>query len=99
MKPLTQLPYQKKMHYDEFLEEIVMQIVDHPHDVEVDEEQTDDGVLSFVIKVNKQDKGKLIGKQGTTIGSLHKLFVAISRQYVKMNISDNDTDQDTDQPV
>lgn len=92
---ITKLPHQKIHHYEELIEEIMLQIVDYPDDVQVDEVEPEgkDVGLAFVIKVNKLDRGKVIGKQGTTIGALHKLFAVISRQFVKVNIVDHDTNQ------
>lgn len=91
----TKLPYQEKKDYVDLLEEIILQIVDHHGCVQVDEVEAEgeDVSIAFIIKVDKSDRGKVIGRQGTTIGSLHKLFAVISRKFVKINIVDYDTDE------
>lgn len=85
----TKLPYQRFHYYEELLEEIILQIVDNPSSVVVDEMEGENGVLTFNVKIHEDDKGKVIGKQGTTIGALHKLFAVISRQFVKINLLTN----------
>ena len=57
------------------LELIVKQLVDHPDDVNVNEiagEQTS----VYELKVNKEDLGKVIGKQGRTARSIRTLLSA-----------------------
>ena len=88
MEP-TKLPYQKISNYEELLEEIILQIVDYPGDVIVDEVEGEDGILTFLVHVNDLDRGKIIGKAGTTIGALHKLFAVISRSFIKIRLDDD----------
>lgn len=57
------------------LELIVKQLVDHPDDVNINEisgEQT----CVFELRVNKEDLGKIIGKQGRTARSIRTLLSA-----------------------
>lgn len=57
------------------LELIVKQLVDHPDDVNVNEisgEQT----CVFELRVNKEDLGKVIGKQGRTARAIRTLLSA-----------------------
>ena len=48
-----------------FLEFLVKAIVDHPEDVQVDRRVDEMGVL-LSLKVNSQDMGQVVGRQGTT---------------------------------
>jgi hypothetical protein len=54
---------------NEALEYIVSSIVDEPKSVEVRKEE-EDGVVNFYIKVNKEDIGKVIGKEGKIIKAI-----------------------------
>lgn len=57
------------------LELIIKQLVDHPDDVNINEiagEQT----CVFELRVNKEDLGKIIGKQGRTARAIRTLLSA-----------------------
>ncbi len=51
---------------------ILTQIVDHPDDVTVDEEQHEQGSV-LIIHANSQDMGKIIGKGGRIIRAVRDL--------------------------
>jgi uncharacterized protein len=57
----------------DFIEFIVKAIVDNPDEVEVSQNVDDLGVL-ITLKVNKEDMGKIIGKNGQTAKSLRVLL-------------------------
>lgn len=57
----------------EFLEYIVKSIVDHPDDVKVDRKVDEMGVL-LSLKVNPQDMGQVVGRQGSTAKSIRSLL-------------------------
>lgn len=57
----------------EFLEYIVKSIVDHPDDVVVDRKVDEMGVL-LSLKVNPQDMGQVVGRQGATAKSIRSLL-------------------------
>ena len=57
------------MQDQEFLETIVKALVDKPEDVVVEREIDERGVL-LTLKVNPEEMGKIIGKQGQTARSL-----------------------------
>jgi len=48
---------------------LVSSIVDKPEEVIIDE-TVEDGVVNFVIHVNKDDIGKVIGKEGKVIRAI-----------------------------
>lgn len=57
----------------EFLEYLVKSIVDHPDDVVVDRKVDEMGVL-LSLKVNPQDMGQVVGRQGATAKSIRSLL-------------------------
>jgi predicted RNA-binding protein YlqC (UPF0109 family) len=57
----------------EFLEFIFKNLVDHPEQVEVVEENLEDGSVLYKIKVADEDMGQAIGKQGRIIKSVRQL--------------------------
>lgn len=57
----------------EFLEYLVKSIVDHPDDVTVDRKVDEMGVL-LSLKVNAQDMGQVVGRQGATAKSIRSLL-------------------------
>ena len=57
----------------EFLEYIVKSIVDHPDEVKVDRRVDEMGVL-LSLKVNPQDMGQVVGRQGATAKSIRSLL-------------------------
>jgi len=57
----------------EFLEYLVKSIVDHPDDVKVDRKVDEMGVL-LSLKVNPQDMGQVVGRQGATAKSIRSLL-------------------------
>lgn len=62
-------------------------LVDYPDDVEVKEvvhEQT----TKFELRVNKQDLGKVIGKQGRTARSLRTILMAASTKLDRRSVLD-----------
>ena len=56
----------------EFLEYIVKALVDHPEDVKVDRGVDEMGVL-LTLKVNSEDMGQIIGRQGATVRAIRSL--------------------------
>ncbi len=61
-------------------------ITDHPEDVEVVEEE-DDGRVFLVLRVNSEDKGKVIGRQGRVVQSIRSLLrVAAVKEGVQVNL-------------
>lgn len=52
---------------------IISSIVAKPEEVEINEEEQD-GVLNFIVKVSKEDMGRVIGKQGKVIKSIRNVM-------------------------
>jgi hypothetical protein len=57
----------------EFLEYLVKSIVDHPDDVKVDRKIDEMGVL-LSLKVNPQDMGQVVGREGSTAKAIRTLL-------------------------
>lgn len=56
---------------------LVAGIVDHPDDVEVRAKRTRGGEL-FEVRVNPEDLGKVIGRQGRTATAIRKVAAAVA---------------------
>jgi len=57
----------------QFLEFLVKSIVDHPDDVKVDRKVDEMGVL-LSLRVNPQDMGQVVGRQGATAKAIRSLL-------------------------
>jgi len=62
----------------EFVEYIAKQLVDNPDAVVVEEKLTEDKKLILSLKVQSDDIGKVIGKQGKTAQAMRTLLTAVS---------------------
>jgi predicted RNA-binding protein YlqC (UPF0109 family) len=84
----------------QFLEYVVPNLVTHPEEVQVSEE-TKEGVIHLMIKVNPEDVGRVIGKSGKIIKSLRQLVrVMAIKQGVRVNVDVADSQNNmVDTPV
>ena len=76
------------MQDKEFLETIVKALVDKPEDVVVERVIDERGVL-LTLKVNPEEMGKIIGKQGQTARALRTLLRIIGNRnnsYVNLKV-------------
>jgi uncharacterized protein len=74
----------------DILHYLVSQIVTYPEDILIDE-RTENDRTTLTISVNKEDIGKIIGKQGRVIRSLRdliKLVAAKNNAYVDVLIAE-----------
>jgi len=70
----------------EFLEYLVKSIVDHPDDVKIERKVDEMGVL-LDLKVNQEDMGMLIGRQGSTAKAIRTLLRIIgARNNARVNL-------------
>lgn len=62
----------------EFIEYIAKHLVDNPDQVEVDERASEENKVVLALKVQQEDVGKVIGKQGRTAQAMRTLLTAIA---------------------
>ncbi len=62
-----------KLADQEFLEFLVKSIVDHPEDVTVERRVDEMGVL-LSLRVNREDMGQVVGRQGATANAIRSLL-------------------------
>jgi len=62
----------------EFIEFIAKHLVDSPDQVNVDEKESEDHKVLLSLKVQSDDVGKVIGKQGKTAQAMRTLLTAIA---------------------
>ncbi|KKS65732.1 MAG: hypothetical protein UV34_C0009G0003 [Parcubacteria group bacterium GW2011_GWB1_42_6] len=61
----------------EFVEYVIKSIVDHPEDVKTERQIDEMGVL-LTLKVNPEDMGQVIGRQGGTARAIRTLLRVIA---------------------
>lgn len=69
----------------EFLEFIAKHLVDYPEQVSIHQEDKDNKSV-FMLRVNQQDVGKVIGKKGRTAHALRTLLSAVAAKEGKRAI-------------
>ena len=80
------------MEDKDFLETIVKELVDKPEEVVVERNIDERGVL-LTLKVNPEEMGKIIGKQGQTARALRTLLRIIGNKnnsYVNLKVYEPD---------
>ncbi|MDD5341883.1 MAG: KH domain-containing protein [Patescibacteria group bacterium] len=75
-----------KEHDQEFIEYVVKALVDRPEDVASDRTVDEMGVL-ITLKVNPQDLGQVIGRQGQTAKALRTLLRVVgAKNHARVNL-------------
>lgn len=70
----------------EFLTYIVKNLVDHPEDVRVDRKVDEMGVL-LSVRVNPEDMGQIVGRQGATARSIRGLVRIVGlKNHARVNL-------------
>lgn len=76
----------EKHHDQQFLDYVVRSIVDHADDVKVDRKVDEMGVL-LTLKVNPEDMGQIIGRNGGTAKSIRTLLRIVGmRNNARVNL-------------
>ncbi len=60
---------------DELIRTIVTPFVDHPDDIQVTKEESGERT-TYILSVNKEDMGKVIGKRGRTAQAIRHIIHA-----------------------
>jgi hypothetical protein len=76
------------MNYGPFVQELIKLVVDKPEAVEIDEE-LDGSTRTFFVRVDQEDVGKVIGKNGRVISAMRAVVSAVAakqreKAYVKV---------------
>ncbi len=77
--------------YKNLLEYIVKNLVNNPDDIEINEVQNNDRIV-LKLKVNKEDMGRVIGKEGRIIRSIREIVYAYAmkeKQKVTVDVEEN----------
>lgn len=70
----------------EFLEYVVKALVDNPGDVKIDRKVDEMGVL-LSLKVNSEDMGQIIGKEGSTARAIRSLVRIVGlKNHARVNL-------------
>ena len=71
---------------EKFLEYIVKELVDNPKDVKVERKVDEMGVL-LSLKVNPQDMGQIIGREGSTAKAIRNLVRIVGlKNHARVNL-------------
>jgi predicted RNA-binding protein YlqC (UPF0109 family) len=78
-----------------FLELVLGRLVTHPEEIDVEETAEEQGTL-FRIRVNPEDLGRIIGRNGRTIEAIRSLMNAASRdgRTIFVEVEDGEFDGD-----
>lgn len=74
---------------DEALEHLVKGIVDHPEDVNI-QEKTHRRGTTLEVRVNPEDIGKVIGRNGRTAKALRTVVSALAGRQVRVDLVETD---------
>lgn len=70
----------------EFLEFVIKALVDHPDDVKIERKVDEMGVL-LTLKVNPEDMGQIIGRQGSTVRAIRSLLRIVGlKNHARVNL-------------
>lgn len=77
---------EKKATDQEFLEYVIKALVDHPEDVKITRTVDEMGVL-LSLKVNPEDMGQIIGRQGATARAIRSLVRIVGlKNHARVNL-------------
>ena len=77
---------EKKGSDQELLEYIIKALVDHPGDVKIDRKVDEMGVL-LTLKVNPEDMGQIIGREGSTARAIRNLVRIVGlKNHARVNL-------------
>jgi uncharacterized protein len=82
----------------EFLEYLIKALVDHPDEVKIDRKVDEMGVL-LSLRVNPEDMGQIIGKEGSTARSIRSLVRIVGlKNHARVNLKIEEPEGSTRAP-
>lgn len=88
-----------KSYDQEFIEYVIKSIVDHPDEVKTERKVDEMGVL-ITLKVNQEDMGQVIGKEGSTARAIRSLLRVIgARHNARINLKILEPEGSTRKPA
>ena len=82
----------------DFLETLVKAIVDHPDDVVIERKVDEMGVL-LSLRVNPQDMGQVVGREGSTAKAIRSLLRIVGiKNNARVNLKIEEPEGSTRQP-
>jgi len=89
---------EEQFTYQDLLEYIVKGLVDHPDDVKIERKVDEMGVL-MILKVNPEDMGQIIGRQGSTARAIRTLVrIAGLKAHARVNLKIEEPEGGRQQP-
>ena len=89
---------EEKPQYEQLLEYIVKAMVDNPDDVTVERRVDEMGVL-LTLKVNAEDMGQIVGRQGSTARAIRTLVrIAGLKAHARVNLKIEEPEGSTHVP-
>lgn len=73
------------------VESVIRPLIDNPDDLVIDARETEDGSIFVEVRVNEEDAGKVIGRQGRVIKAIRTLARAAASStntYVDVELLD-----------
>lgn len=72
----------------ELLDYILKSIADHPESINITEDDSQPDLLQLKFTVHPEDMGRIIGKEGKTIGALRNILkIAAIKKGMRVNLS------------
>ncbi len=87
------------MAIQDAVKSIVESLVTHPEDVEITYDELEDARLRINIKVNPEDRGRVIGRQGKTINALRTVMKAAAvktNQRINIKVVEEENSEDSE---
>jgi predicted RNA-binding protein YlqC (UPF0109 family) len=66
---------------ESLLEKMIVALVDEPKEVQLQQIDSNEDIVSFELRVAKNDLGKVIGKKGRTASAMRTILSAASRKH------------------
>jgi len=83
----------------EFLEFLIKALVDNPEDVKIDRKVDEMGVL-LSLKVNPEDMGQIIGKEGSTARAIRSLVRIVGlKNHARVNLKIEEPEGEGSRPT